>query len=84
MKMTPEHYEDLKQRVALFAGEVPDHRKRLANDPRVKDIEHRLRCDVLHATKILDAYSYQEFDYTDAQIDTAMRKVFKELDLALK
>ncbi len=84
MKMTPTHYEDLKQKVSVFVSQIPDHIDRLKKDPKVKDLNTRLLWDVFHATKIMNQYSYQEFDYSDAHIETAMRAVFKELKISLQ
>lgn len=83
MKMSKLHYDDLKARVALQVPQIEGHRATLRNNPKVKDLSTRLLWDVFHATRIQNAYSYQEFDYKDAHIETAMRAIFKELNIPL-
>ena len=79
MKMTDEHYATLKARVTIFADKIPAHKKALENDSRVKDIDKRLLWDVFHAAKIFTIYTYQQFDYKDSHIETAMKKILEEV-----
>lgn len=79
MKMTQAHFTVLKAKVAELQPQIPAHLARLQADPKVKDLGMRLLWDVFAATRILDQYSYQEFDYLDTHIETAMRRAFKEL-----
>lgn len=82
IKMSPEHYAVIKAKVkALGAEMINQHKEKLKDDPRVKDLETRLLFDVFYATKVQNDYSYQEFDYKDAHIKTAMKQIFKELHL---
>ena len=81
-KMTSPHYEALKAKVAMLVPQIPAHRTVLAADVRVKDLSLRVLWDVFHATRIMDDYSYQEFDYLDTHIETAMRAIFKELGVS--
>lgn len=83
MKMSKEHYDALKERVAVLVPQIPAHLDLLRGDPKVKNLGLRLMWDVFHATRISNRYSYQEFDYKDTHIETAMRAVFKELGVAL-
>ena len=87
MKMTPEHYAVLTARLAPLADKIRAHRLELERqhrdpDPRyypVGNVERRLIWDAFYASKIQRDYTYQEFDYTDAHIETAMRRAFKDL-----
>jgi len=49
------------------------YRSQLASDPRVKDIDMRLRWDLFHATKhgTRELYTY----LNDTHIDSALRKI---------
>ena len=79
MKMSKEHYNVIKERVATLVPQIPAHTERLRADPRVKNLPLRLLWDVFHAARIYELYSYQQFDYKDTHIETAMRAIFKEL-----
>lgn len=83
MKMTDEHYAALKARVQTLVPQIPAHRERLKNDPKVKNLDLRVLWDVFHAAKIYTVYSYQEFDYLDTHVETAMRAIFKELGVPM-
>lgn len=75
MKMTPEHFSALKARVDQMRGQFAAHREKLAADPKVKDLEKRFLWDVFHACRMHQIYSYQEFNYLDSHIETAMKKI---------
>jgi len=80
MKMTKEHYEALKGRVAsLVLHQIPPYRQKLALNPKVRDADLRLLWDAFHATRMFDVYSNQQFDYKDDHIETAMKAIFKDL-----
>lgn len=89
MKMTKEHYADLKSRIEHLAVQIRMHRLDLEEQHRnpnplrspVKDPARRLLWDAFYASRIQSAYSYQDFDYTDAHIETAMRSIFKDLGI---
>jgi len=81
MKMSKDHYEFLKAKVSELVPKVKDHRKTIEGDPQVKDVTARLMWDTFHAVRIFDTFSYQEFDYLDAHIETAMRHIFEELKI---
>ena len=81
MKMTQAHYEALKAKVLPLVPSIPAHRESLKTDPNVKDLDQRVLWDVFHAAKIWRDYSCQEFDYRDTHIETAMRAIFKELNV---
>lgn len=83
MKMTAEHYAALKAKVEPLVPKIPAHLEGLKKDPKVVNLEVRLLWDVFHTARIWDSYSYQEFDYNDAHIETAMRAIFKEFNIAV-
>lgn len=87
MKIQPDHYQrlcDAVQQVA-DANDLDAYRSQLADDPRVKDIDKRLRWDILYAIPadirhdlMDDLYSY----CNDAHIDTALRRAMSNLGAA--
>ena len=85
MKMSQKHYDQLKNEIeCLPRDKVLTHRQNLAKDKRVKDLPKRFRWDLLHATMqgkwVCDVlYSY----LNDTHIDTALKQIVKELDLAV-
>ena len=81
MKMTTEHYNELKTRIQTFAHEAPAHLEKVKLDPRCRDIETRMLWDIFHATKIYTKYTYQQFDYKGTHIETALKKIAKELNI---
>jgi hypothetical protein len=81
MKMTTEHYNALKSRVATFTHQLPAHLEKVKMDSRCKDIETRMLFDIFHGAKMWSIYSYQQFDYTSEHIQTAMKRIAKELNI---
>ena len=81
--MTTEHYSTLKSRVATFAHQLSAHLEALRIDQRVKDLETRMLFDIFHGAKMWSIYSYQQFDYTDEHIKTAMKRIAKELNIKI-
>lgn len=84
MKITTEHYNAIKAKVLPLVDSLPAYFAQLHNDARIKDFETRALFDVFHATRIYNDYSYQEFDYQDAHIKTAMRAIFAELNITIQ
>ena len=80
MKMKPEHYAHMIEQMRMNAEAIPAHREYLKSDERVKDLEKRLRWDVMYASG-LTAYICDElYDYLDdSHIDTALRAIMIEL-----
>lgn len=83
MKMTKEHYDVLKKKVEALLPGIENQRTRISLDPTVKDPSKRLLWDTFHAANIFAEYTYQQFDYLDDHIETAMRSIFKELNVRL-
>jgi len=78
MRMTPEHYQTIKARVTPLLVHVAALREQYAQNPKIKDIDCAIRWKLFHAARIYDIYTYQQFDYLDAHIDTAMRAIIKD------
>lgn len=81
MKIKPEHYVHLKTEMRRNADKIPAHRVALSNDARVKDVEKRLRWDLLYSANLSpwicdNLYSYMD----DTHIDTALRQIVKEIE----
>jgi hypothetical protein len=83
MKMTTEHYNRLKSRVATFTHQLPAHLEALRIDQRVKDIETRMLFDIFYGAKIWQVYSPQVFNYTDEHIKTAIKKIVQQLNIKI-
>ena len=81
MKIIPEHYSFLESKTKDLLTQIKLHSELLKLDPRVKDHNKRLVWDAFHALRIYDRYSYQEFDYLDSHIETAMKRIFKTLEI---
>lgn len=77
--MTQPHFDTLKARVQPFAEHYGSLVAQYAANPKIKDAGLAARCRILAAAKIYDVYTYQEFDYMDSHVDTAMRKILGEL-----
>lgn len=76
MKIKPEHYSEIKRKIAaLPQDQCRQHKENL----RVKDLEKRFRWDCYHAAKChnSDFYTY----LNDNHIDTALKQIIKELGL---
>jgi len=93
MKISAQGYAGLKQefiRAELTKNQVLEHKQKLLDDPRVKDINLRLRWDCFyHVTRNLRDRNedlYKELyglngvrGLNSDHIDTALRNIFKEL-----
>ena len=79
MKMTAEHYKELKSRILPFVFRINDHIEDVRKTGNFDSLEKRILWDVFHAAKIYNKYSYQEFNYLDSHIETAMKSIFKDL-----
>lgn len=81
MRMTKEHYAALDSRVRPFRYALERHIINLKEQGGYKCLETRVLMDAFHACKIFKDYTYQQFDYTDEHIRTAMRAIFKDMGL---
>lgn len=84
MKMSTEHYNTLRERIIPFVPKLIIHKQNLLNTPKYKsgkgDIDLRIRWDAHHAARMYDVYSYDQYDYKDSHIDTALRKIQSEFN----
>ena len=82
MKIKAHHYNALKEAIAkLNKDDIKEHRLNLPFHVRPpKDIELRLRWDCLYASKAMDELPLYHY-LNDNHIDTALRSIFKELQL---
>ncbi len=82
MKITPEDYAILRNEISMLpSDEISQLKEKVKNDPRVKDPAKRLRWDLAYCAGLnswICAVLYQYLD--DSHIDTALRKVVKELN----
>ncbi len=86
MKMMQDHYEQLKNACAVHRHKISDIRETIIKEGRSKDVEKRVRWDILWSVSIGDSnssiwicdnlYSYLDDDH----IDTALRNIMKELE----
>ena len=89
MKIKPEHYAELKSKIATFVDAnrevVLAHREALKSDERVRDLDKRFRWDVGHAAGVTSWACGALYPYmNDDHIDTALRHVVVELNLPRK
>lgn len=78
MKMTPEHYAKLRERVLPFMPQYPFLLEQFKRVPEIKSAECAALWRVYHAAKIYDIFTYQQWDYNDSHIETAMRKIIHD------
>lgn len=83
MKITPEHYAFIKDAIQnkFTVSLVNDHRTFIEAENKAKDVEKRLRWDLIYfalgSRWICDnLYNYAD----DTHIDTALKKIVKELE----
>jgi len=83
MKVLPQHYTEIRDAIAAIdRAKVEAHREALKTDSRVKDLDMRLRWDLLHSVKPARWVCDTLYPYAnDTHIDTALRAVVKELAL---
>lgn len=82
MKMTSAHYDYLKQAMQSQAHRIPDHRERIKDDPRIKDLEKRIRWDWMGGSVSSGWICDNLYHYlNDTHIDTALRSIVKEIEV---
>lgn len=75
MKMTPEHFAILRDRVTPLLPRLPALEALHQANPRIKDPKRAALWDVYHAARIYELFTYQQWDYDDSHIETAMRRI---------
>ena len=87
MKMTTEHYTQLRDAFANIRDRIAAHRDTVTAEGRAKDIDKRVRWDALYALGRTSALPdnfvcgqlYKYLD--DTHIDTALRAIMREVQL---
>jgi len=82
MKITHEHYAELKARIAtIWTPEKNDaHRTFIINEGKSKDVEKRLRWDWSYYAKMSPWMCDNLYTYLDdTHIDTALKQVMRDL-----
>ena len=84
MKMTKEHFEDLRNRINsnLTLASVLQYRDYLQTDSRVRDLDTRLRWDIYYAVTRGNYAETTDLYYkylNDRHIDTALKHIMREL-----
>lgn len=80
MKIKPEHYQHMLEAIRPLAPRLAEHREKLKGDPRVKDIEKRVRWDAFNAAGLTRWSCDTLYPYlNDDHIDTALRTIMKEI-----
>ena len=82
MKMSEEHYNFLLEACREKTEEIKEEGKTILQNNRFRDFSIMLLFNVFHFCKVYTAFSPQEFGYQDAHIKTAMKKIFKELNIS--
>jgi hypothetical protein len=79
MKIKPEHYDYIRAAMATVPSDKVDaHREALKHDSRVRDLNMRLRWDVLHATVPSRWICDNVYPYAnDTHLDTALRRIME-------
>lgn len=82
MKIKPEHFEKLKSELATFSKEkIAAHRKFIINEGKSKDVEKRLRWDLLYYRNLSAWVCDNIYPYADdSHLDTALRQIMKGLE----
>lgn len=80
MKIKPKHYAYLKAKLAPFAGEIEKRRAAIIQEGRAKDVEKRLRWDLMYAAGLTGWLCDEIYKYADdTHFDTALRKAMSEI-----
>lgn len=81
MKLSPQHYTELKKRIAALADKIPGHIEAVRKSGKFKDLGKRIRFDILYATKMHKDYDLYANGVNDTHIDTALKQAFKDLKI---
>ena len=83
MKIKTEHYKEMLNVLSKVDKDAArKHKEALKQDARVKDVEKRLRWDLLYAAKLSPWICDNLYPYlNDSHIDTALKSIINELEL---
>jgi hypothetical protein len=81
VKITNAHYAHMKWTLAKIpANDVKKHRAFIVRQGKAKDIEMRLRWDLSYQAGLTAWFAHEIYPYAnDDHIDTALRKIMREL-----
>jgi hypothetical protein len=81
MKIKPEHYAILKTKIEEAIPLINSHKEYLIKENKFKDFGTRLRFDIFYKVKAggINNELYEYLD--DTHINTALKKIFKELNI---
>lgn len=83
MKIRPEHYEHMKAAIAPLMHLVPAHREFVIAEGKARDVEKRIRWDLCYKAGLSSWMSSTLYGYVhDSHIDTALRNIVAELQVA--
>ena len=83
MKMKLEHYDFLKDAMQRNAGHIPQIHAHIVAEGKAKDIEKRLRWDLVYLSGLSHWISDNLYSYLDdTHIDTALRYIMRDLRAA--
>ena len=81
MKIKQEHYDYMKNKMEEFSNEIKKHREFLVKERKTKDIEKRLRWDLMYMTKLTPFLCNELYPYlNDNHIDTTLKHIMVEID----
>ena len=81
MKISNEHYTLIKTAIIPLLPKIPGHREHVIAEGKFRDLELRIRWDVLHSVVSSNWICANLYPYmNDDHIDSAMRKIQKELN----
>jgi hypothetical protein len=81
MKMQLDHFHYLQDAMAINAQYIPQYRAYIAAEGKAKDVEKRLRWDLLYLSGLSKWICDNLYTYlNDEHIDTALRAIMKKLE----
>ena len=81
MKITQSHYDHMRDAIATIPMHtIAEYREDLKSDPRVRDLDMRLRWDLLNATVGSRWVCDNVYPYAnDTHVDTALKRIMNSL-----
>jgi hypothetical protein len=81
MKIKREYYKELKRRIETMRDMIPSHYEYVIKEGKAKDVNKRVRWDAFWASKFHDDFEQKNHGLDGVHIDTALKRIFKELGL---
>jgi hypothetical protein len=83
MKIIPDHYAHMKSAIEPLAGQIEERRAAIVEEGRAKDVEMRLRWDLMYAAGLTRWLCDVIYPYADdTHVDTALRRIISEIEPA--